>query len=108
MAAAAVLAGRTGLPAPRRRVPGALALGAAYVSDTVQGRILGREPSVPLEGARMAATHMIYDDSRARTELGYRSRPPGEAAEDSARWFVDNGYVPAHRLARITLPPATP
>jgi dihydroflavonol-4-reductase len=104
----ALLADRTGLPAPRRRVPGALALGAAYVSDTVQGRLLGKEPSVPLEGARMAATHMIYDDSRARTELGYTSRPPGRAVEDSARWFVDHGYVSAARLPRITLAPPAP
>ena len=100
----ALLAGRTGLPAPRRRVPGVVALGAAYASDAVQGRLLRREPSVPLEGARMAATHMIYDDSRARTELGYRSRPPADAVEDSARWFVDHGYVTEARRARIVLP----
>ena len=102
----ALLADCTGLAAPRRRVPGALALGAAYVSDTVQGRLLGKEPAIPLEGARMAATHMIYDDSRARTELGYTSRAPSQAVEDSARWFVDHGYVSAARLARITLVPS--
>jgi len=101
----ALLAERTGLPAPHRQFPAALALGAAYVSDTVQGRLLGREPAVPLEAARMSTTHMVFDDRRARTELGYTSRPPGEALEDSARWFVDHGYVKPARRAQIRWKP---
>jgi len=95
------LAATTGLPAPTRRFPGILALGAGHVSDAVQGRLLGREPSVPLEGARMSATRMVYDDTRARTELDYRSRPAAEAIADSARWFVANGYVRPERVARL-------
>jgi nucleoside-diphosphate-sugar epimerase len=47
---------------------------------------------------------MIFDDSRARRELGYSSRPPAEAIADSARWFVENGYVRPERVRRITWP----
>jgi dihydroflavonol-4-reductase len=101
----ATLARVTGLPAPGRRVPGALVLGAAHLSDAVEGRLLGRPPSVPLEAARMSTTHMIYDDRRARDELGYRSRPPALAIWDSARWFIEHGYVADGRRARITLTP---
>jgi hypothetical protein len=45
---------------------------------------------------------MIFNDSRARQELGYTSRPTREAVESSARWFVENGYVRPERVAQIT------
>jgi len=98
------LAEVTGLPAPTRRFPSALALAAGHASDLVEGRILGREPSVPLEGARMSTTHMSFDDARARSELGYTSRPPAEALERAARWFVDTGRVRPERVSRCTWP----
>ena len=96
-----VLAAATGLPRATIKVPRRAALAAAYASGFVEGRLLHREPSVPLEGARMAATRMIFSDARARSELGYCSRPAVEAIVRSARWYADNGYVSAKRLARI-------
>jgi hypothetical protein len=76
-------------------------LTAGVASDLVEGRLLRREPRVPLEAARMSATRMIFSDERARSELGHTSRPAREAIEESARWFADNGYVSAHRRAAI-------
>jgi dihydroflavonol-4-reductase len=96
-----VLAAGTGLPRASFKVPRRLALVAAHTSELVEGHLLHREPSVPLEGARMAATRMIFSDARARSELGYRSRPAVEAIMRSARWYAENGYVSAKRLARI-------
>ncbi len=93
---------RPGLP--RAGDQGPAASGArwpAHASGLVEGRLLRREPSVPLEGARMASTRMIFNDARARSELGYSSRPAVEAIVRSARWYADNGYVSAKRLARI-------
>jgi dihydroflavonol-4-reductase len=100
----AELASSTGLPEAKLRVPRALSLGVAHVSEFVEGRLLRRHPSVPLEAARMSTTQMAFDDSRARKELGYAPRPATEAVVDSARWFVDNGYVKSARRARITWP----
>ena len=74
------------------------------MSDVVEGRLLGRQPTVPWEAARMSTTPMRFDDSRARKELGYTSRPASEAIASSARWYIDHGYVRPHRFARITLP----
>ena len=74
----------------------------AAVSEFVEGRLLRRHPSVPLEAARMSTTQMAFDDTRARTELGYAPRPAAEALEDSARWFVANGRVSERRLRRIS------
>ncbi|MGD0943833.1 MAG: hopanoid-associated sugar epimerase [Acidimicrobiales bacterium] len=96
-----VLAAATGLPRAAFRVPRRVALVAGRASGLVEGRLLRREPSIPLEGARMATTRMVFDDARARRELGYSSRPAVEAIVRSARWYADNGYVSAKRLARI-------
>jgi dihydroflavonol-4-reductase len=97
----ALLAGATGLPAPTRQFPGGLALAAGWVSDVVEGRLLRREPTIPLEAAKMSTTHMSFDDSRARHELGYTSRPAAEALARAARWFVDAGYVRTDRIERL-------
>jgi dihydroflavonol-4-reductase len=97
-----VLAECTGLRAPTRQVPKAVALAAGVASQLVEGRLLRREPNISIEAARMSTTHMVFDDRRARAEVGYASRPAQDAIEDSARWFVDNGYVDAKRLARIS------
>lgn len=91
----------SGLPAPRHQIPHGLALAAGAASELVQGRLLRREPRVPLEAARMSAAKMIFSDQRARTEIGYTSRPSREAIEESARWFSSNGYVLARRRAAI-------
>jgi dihydroflavonol-4-reductase len=78
----------TGLPFSNRKVPGALAIAAGLVADTVQGRLLKREPSVPLEGARMSTSLTRFDDSRARVELGYRSRPADATLRAAVEWFL--------------------
>lgn len=103
-----ILAEETGLPRPSARVPARLALGVAYASELIEGRIARKHPSVPLEGTKMATTQMIFSDDRARNELGYRSRPAREALVRSARWFADNGYVSRRRLKRIEWNQAAP
>jgi dihydroflavonol-4-reductase len=97
----ALLATATGLPEPTRRVPGSLVLAAGALSEVIEGRLLHRTPTVPLEAARMSATHMIFDDSRARNELGYRSRPASEAVADAVEWFVANGYIDPDRVVEM-------
>jgi hypothetical protein len=96
-----ILAAYSGLPGPRLKVPRGLALTAGLASDLIEGRLLHREPRVPLEAARMSATRMVFSDERARAEIGHASRPAREAIEESARWFADHGYVSADRRAAI-------
>lgn len=95
------LAELTGLPGPGLRVPTAAALAAAQLSELIEGRLARRSPSVPLEAARMATTRMVFDDSRARAELAYASRPARLALARAARWFADHGYISPGRLAKI-------
>jgi dihydroflavonol-4-reductase len=83
-----------------------VSLAVAWLSDTLEGRLLRHHPAVPLEAARMSTTQMAFDDARARNELGYSPRPSVEAIEDSARWFVENGYVSARRRSKIVWAPS--
>jgi dihydroflavonol-4-reductase len=101
----AALAASTNLPPPKFQVPRGVALGIGALSQLVEGRLLRREPSVALEAARMSTTNMMFNDQRARDELGYSPRPTIEALVDSARWFVQNGYVTAKRAERIRFSP---
>ena len=84
-----------------RRVPGSLALAAGWLSTSVEGRLLRREPAVPFEGARMSTTTMRFDDGRAREELGYMSRPAPEALRAAVEWFVEGDYLPDAQAAAI-------
>jgi dihydroflavonol-4-reductase len=97
----------TGLPSSDRRFPSIFPKIAGYVSSFVEGDLLGREPRVSLEAAQMASTTMTFDDSRARSEIGYTSRPASHALFDSAKWFVEHGYVSAERARLITWRPPT-
>ncbi len=96
-----ILASITGLRAPRYRIPRALALAIAYASYGLEGMVLRKEPSVPLEGTLMSTTRMVFDDTRARQELGYTSRPAIEAIRRSVEWFVDHGYVRKERVGKM-------
>jgi len=96
-----LLASLTGLRAPSLRVPVAVSVLAARLSDAVEAGLLRREPHVPLEGARMAATQMRFDDARARDELGYTSRPARDALADAVAFFVGGGYVDGARASTI-------
>jgi dihydroflavonol-4-reductase len=102
-----ILSTVTGLPSSDRRFPSVFPLVAGRVSQFIEGDILKREPRVPLEAAQMATTTMTFDDSRARNELGYTSRPAAQALFDSAQWFVNNGRVEPERVKLIKWNPPT-
>ena len=97
----AILARVTGLPPSTRRFPSAFPMVAGRLSQFVEGDLLGREPRVPLEAAQMATTTMTFDDTKARSELGYTSRRASHALYESARWFVENDYVSSSRQSLL-------
>jgi dihydroflavonol-4-reductase len=90
----------TGRPAPRLRVPHAVAIGFAAADEFVEGRLLRREPLAPLEGALMARKAMYADPGRAVRELGAPRSPVMGALSDAVDWYPDNGYAP-RRAARL-------
>ncbi len=94
------LAKITGLRAPTRKVPHAVALVAAY-ADAAFSRVLGREPRIPVEGVRIARHKMLVNDAKARKELGYESTPVEAALERAVRWYIENDYAKVPERAQI-------
>lgn len=90
----------TGLPAPKLKIPHGLALGVAY-ANTVFSRLIGREPSIPIEGVKIARHMMFVDCSRAPRELGFQAGPVAAALESAVRWYEANGYIVKGRAKRI-------
>jgi dihydroflavonol-4-reductase len=96
------LAAISGPPAPRWKIPHAVAYVAACVDTLVSGA-LRREPQIPLEGVRMARHKMFVDASKATRDLGFSPGPIEGALERAVRWYEANGYVAArgaHAVAR--------
>jgi dihydroflavonol-4-reductase len=97
----ATLAEICGLRAPRVRLSPSMVLPIVRSAEWFEAKVLRREPTLPSEPVRMATTRMEYDDSRARTELGYTSAPARDALLRAVRWYVDHGFVKPARVERI-------
>jgi len=90
----AVLEQISGIPAPKLRVPYALALGAAYIDETLS-RFTHQPPKAPLAGVRMAKHKMFFNPAKAIRELGLPQTPPRQALADAVAWFRQNPPPPA-------------
>jgi dihydroflavonol-4-reductase len=86
------LAQLTGLKAPQRTIPPWIPLSVAWVDEKILAP-LGKSPSVPLDGVRMAKQPMYYNASKAIRELGLPQSSLNVALKDAVDWFVTQGYV---------------
>jgi dihydroflavonol-4-reductase len=89
----AMLQEATGRRAPRWRAPYWLAMGAGYLDQLVEGRLLKREPRIPLEGLKVAKTPMYVNCQKAVIELGQPQSSVEDAIGKSVKWFIDHGYT---------------
>ena len=85
----AALAGRK---PPRVRLPHGLILPVAYAMEAV-ARFTGAEPTVTVDGVRLARKHMYFTSAKAERDLGYRFRPARAALADAVAWFKTHGYL---------------
>lgn len=77
---------------PTLRIP-RLAIWPLAIGAEAVAQITGREPFVSRDALRMAAYKMFFDDTKARRELGYASRPYREGLAHAIGWFRQAGYV---------------
>ena len=90
----------TGRPAPRIRLPHAVALGAAY-AEQFFSRVLHLEPQIPVDGVKMARHKMWVDGEKAARELGYRPGAVEAALGRAVKWYESHGYAKASRRERV-------
>src|ERR1700723_2759495 len=96
------LAAMTGRPAPRVRLPHAIALAAGY-ADEFYSRLTGREPQIPVEGVKMSRHKMFVESDKAARELGYKPGKVEAALERAVRWYEEHGYIANRaRSKRVT------
>lgn len=93
------LAKIAGRPAPRMKIPHAVALAAAY-ADQSFSRLTRREPRIPVEGVKMSRHRMFVASDKAERELGYRAGPVEAALQRAVRWYEENGYVRSRSAGR--------
>jgi dihydroflavonol-4-reductase len=77
---------------PTVKLPRTLLYPIAYGAELL-AHLRGVEPFITMDGLRMARHHMFFDDSKARRELGYISRPYREGLADAIAWFRTHGYL---------------
>lgn len=80
-----------GRPAPRVRIPYAVAWTYAAVGTTV-ARWTGREPRAPLDAVRMSRKKMFVRTDKAERELCWKPGPVEEALRRAIEWFRANQY----------------
>lgn len=78
---------------PRWRLPLKVALAAAYTDEFVRGKLLGREPRIPVAGVKAAGKRRFFDCSKAVRELGLPQTPIPRTLEKAVDWFRTHGYV---------------
>jgi dihydroflavonol-4-reductase len=81
-----------GRRAPTVKLPRRILYPIAYGAELL-ARLRGVEPFITSDGLRMARHHMFFDDSKARGELGYVSRPYVEGLADAIAWFRTHGHL---------------
>jgi dihydroflavonol-4-reductase len=81
----------SGKPAPRTKVPYALAY-ATGVITTAWANVSGQEPLAPLEGVKMAGKKMFVTHAKAARELGFSPGSVDAALVRAVNWFRSNGY----------------
>lgn len=82
----------TGLRMPRTRIPYALALASAVVSEGI-AVVTKKPPIAPLTGVRLARTSMAFDCSKARNELGWSCRSLEQSLRDAIDWMSGRGLL---------------
>jgi dihydroflavonol-4-reductase len=81
-----------GRRAPTLKLPRTMLYPIAYGAELL-ATLRGVEPFITSDGLRMARHHMFFDDSKARRELGYVSRPYVEGLGDAIAWFRAHGHL---------------
>jgi dihydroflavonol-4-reductase len=82
----------SGLPAPKHHLPYAVAYMAGFF-NTKLSLMMGKTPTISLEGVRMARKKMWVNCDKAVKELNLPQTPPEEALARAVAWFKEHKYA---------------
>lgn len=88
-----ILSELSGAPVPRQRVPYAVGLAAAYVSEFWADHVSGQTPKATVTGVRLTRRTMHFDATRSLGELGLRPRPIRQSLADAVDWLRATGQI---------------
>jgi dihydroflavonol-4-reductase len=92
----------TGVPAPRWRVPYAVALAAACVSEIVADVWTHRPPAATLTGVKLTRRRMHFDAEASLKELGLQPREVRNSLQDAVTWFREVRWLPSPQARRAS------
>jgi dihydroflavonol-4-reductase len=87
------LAAISGLPAPRVKIPYAVAFGFALGAEALARTVTHRAPRASVTEVRMGRKKMFFDFTKARAELGYEARPIDDGLARAIEFFRRIGVV---------------
>lgn len=87
-----MLGALTGRPAPKIRIPYAVAWIAGLASTMVADCLTRKPPGIAIEAVRMARFNMFFSAAKAVHELGLPQTPVEHAFSDALDWFSRHGY----------------
>ena len=97
----AELARIIGRPAPRFRLPYAVAWTAGAVSTALSTFVTHQPPAIALEAVRMSRRRMFFDAAKAVRELGLPQTSARAALEDAVAWFEEKRLIPESRRRNV-------
>ena len=83
----------TGIPKPKWKVPYALALAVACISEIIANTHTKSEPQASITGVLLTRRTMHFDSSNTFQELGIIPRPLKETLQDAVSWWGKQGIL---------------
>jgi len=87
------IADAAGVQAPKTELPRSVLRIIGALGDL--GQSFGLKTPISSENAWTSTLYHWFDSSKARTELGFQSRPAQEAIQKSVLWMKENSYLDA-------------
>lgn len=83
----------TDWPMPKRQVPYWLAYSVSFLQEVIADYVTQKAPSAPLTGVKLARSPMIFDNTKAKTELGLTLRPLEASLKDAIADYQHRGLL---------------
>ncbi len=100
----ATLAKLTGLGMPQRRIPYWFALTVSAVQEFIADYLTHQPPAASLTGVRLAHTPLLFDNTKAKQELGLNYHSLEESLLDAIAWYQQQNLLkrqPIKSVARV-------